>query len=315
MADIGPGQNCAVALCCDRGYFQLALFVLRQIAYHNPGRRFDLVISSQDDLELPQWALDVGMVLHKAGALPEVAEVGRFLGSMAPLVRLTLARELQHRYRRILYLDCDTFVEGGDIGRLMEVDLGQHALGMVLDVDYFFTAKVQSREFQILGWPPVPYANTGVMLIDTKAYVDQDLEARSFAVCAKYPQAVVLGDQSLTNLTLLGKFAQLAPCWNWQLSKILPLVTLRYPIFIRHFIGQGKPDRMTMKGMDPRFNLAYREHIAALAPDLLADVALPCDPAPMTLREVGKLAVQHMISRQVMAAQLKRFPDPYKAVF
>ena len=33
----------AVVFCCDRNYYPMALFMLRQIAFHNPFRRFDFV--------------------------------------------------------------------------------------------------------------------------------------------------------------------------------------------------------------------------------------------------------------------------------
>lgn len=87
-------HDCAVAFCCDRNYYHLALFMVWKIAHYNPHRRFDFVISSRDDLEIPDWAKSLGLTLHRTGDLPDYAEVARFIGSMAPLYRLTLVREL-----------------------------------------------------------------------------------------------------------------------------------------------------------------------------------------------------------------------------
>ncbi|WP_103257589.1 glycosyltransferase family 8 protein [Tabrizicola aquatica] len=307
-------HDTAVAFCCDSNYFHLALFTIWQLVHHNPQRRFDFVISTQDDLVVPDWARSLDVVLHRAGTLPEATEVARYIGSVAPLYRIMLARELQSRYRRILYLDCDMFVEGGDINRLLEVDLGPHPLGAVLDAPFMYERNHLAREFLKLGLPAAPYANTGMQVIDTRAYCEQDLEKRSFDVCKTHPQAIFFTEQSLTNLALRGKFAQLAPCWNWQNNARLPLINQNYPVFLRHFIGRQKPDRFAGRMLDARFNMAYREFLSHFAPDVLSKVPVAGQSDPLTLRELGKLALEHLLARRVAAELLARYPDPYKAL-
>ena len=307
-------HDTAVALCCDRNYFHLALFTIRQIAFHSPRRSFDFVIASHDDLQLPEWAGQLGVVIHRLGSLPEAAEVGRYRGSVAPLYRLMLARALGERYRRILYMDCDMFVEGGDFNRLLNLDIGPHPIAAVLDSPFMYTANFRAKEYALLGKPAAPYANTGLQLIDTKAYCDQEVERRSFDVCTTHPEAIIYTDQSLTNIALNGKFAQLAPCWNWQCNARLPLVTVRYPVFVRHFIGAKKPDRDTNGLLDVRFNQAYREFLSQLMPELLAKLAPPPDPAPISLKQASFIALKHFLARKVAADVLKRHPDPYTAI-
>jgi hypothetical protein len=34
----------------------------------------------------------------------------------------------------------------------------------------------------------------------------------------------------------------------------------------------------------------------------------------LTLRELGKLALEHLLARRVAAEMLARYPDPYKAL-
>lgn len=311
-----PGQtDCAVALCCDRNYFHLALFTIRQVAFHNPHRTFDFVIATQDDLEVPDWAKDYGIILHRTGRVPVAVEAARFKGSLAPLYRILLSRELGDRYRRILYLDCDMFVEGGDFNRLIETDIGPHPIAAALDAPFLYVANYRAREFIKAGLPAMPYANTGLQLIDTRAYREQEVERRAFEVCRTHPDAVVYTDQSLTNLALRGGFAQLAPCWNWQWNFRLPLVPMRYPVFVRHFIGSFKPDRESSGRLDVRFNQAYRDFLTLFAPELLANVAPACDPAPMGVTQILKLALVHLQTRGFVAAALARHPDPYKAIF
>jgi lipopolysaccharide biosynthesis glycosyltransferase len=312
----GPERHdCAVAFCCDRNFFHYALFMIRQIDHYNPLRKFDFVISTQDDLEVPDWARRYGIVLHKTGALPEAAiSIGRFRGSVAPMFRLLLARELGDRYRRILYLDCDIFIEGGDINRLLEVELGPHPLAAALDAPYFMTADFKPTEYIRAGLPNRLYANTGVQVIDTRAYREQDVERRAFEMAIKYPDAITLTDQSLTNLALHGGFARLAPCWNWQINHSLPLIPMRYPVFFRHFVSSRKPDRDAVGWHEARFNQAYREFMTALMPDRASKVAPLFDSAPMSFKEVAGMVYKHIMGARLVSDVITRFPDPYRAL-
>jgi lipopolysaccharide biosynthesis glycosyltransferase len=305
-------HDTAVALCCDQKFFPFALFMIWQIAHHNPLRRFDFVISSQDDLVVPDWAKQHGIVLHKTGAVPEGLDMSRY-GSLATLFRFMLARELGNRYRRILYMDCDMFVEGGDFSRLLNLDLGPHPIGAVLDVPHLYVADYKSKEFTATGLAAKPYFNSGLQLIDTKAYVEQEVEQRAYAMIRKYPQAIFYSDQSMLNLALHGRFAQLAPCWNWQANGRLQLLSLRYPVFAHHFIGPKKPDRESSGQNGARFNQAYRDFFGHFMPEMLAKIAAPCDPAPMTLKEVVGIGVRHVMATKLAADLIARFPDPYQA--
>lgn len=305
----------AVALCCDGRFFPFALFMIWQIAHHNPVRRFDFVISSQDDLEVPDWAKPYGIVMHKTGAVPVKMDMTRFQGSVATLFRLTLARELGDRYRRILYLDCDMFVDGGDFSRLLETDLGPHPIGAVLDAPHLYVAEYRAREFATAGLPAAPYFNSGLQLIDTQAYREQDVERRACAMATTYPAAMHYMDQSLLNLALQGKFAQLAPCWNWQSNDRLQLVPLRYPVFINHFTGTKKPDRVALGLHGARFNAGYRAFFAALMPEVLGRIAPPCDPVPMATKAAGGIALRHVMAARPVGDILARHPDPYRARF
>ncbi len=306
-------HDCAVAFCCDRNYYHLALFMVWKIAHYNPNRRFDFVIATRDDLSLPDWARATGVILHRIGDLPRHAEVARYVGSMAPVYRLALVRELGDRYRRLLYLDSDMFVEGGDINRLFEVDIGERAIGAVLDAPYFFTPNFHAREFVLAGFLAHPYVNTGLQLINTRAYAEQEVERRSFDVCKTHPQAILLTDQSMTNLALRGDFALLAPCWNWQTNSRYPLMPWRYPVFLRHFIGRNKPDRDSKGVYEARFNQAYRHFCETLFPEGLPLLAPPCNPMPMSLGDLSNIVLRHIRGTAIMRDMLTRFPDPYRA--
>jgi hypothetical protein len=306
-------HDCAVALCCDRKYFPLALFMIRQIGFHNPARRFDFVISTRDELELPVWARELGIVLHRPGELPDHVGIKSYTGSRVPLDRLLLPQALGSRYRRILYLDCDMFIDGGDLNRLIEIDIGQHPFGAVLDAPYLYDQAHHAREFLRLGLPALPYANSGLLLIDTKAFTEADFAHRAFDVCRTDPQAIVYSDQSLINLAARGKFAQLAPCWNWQNAQRLPFLSQNYPVFIWHFIARWKPDRAEQGHIEARFAQAYRDFATQLMPEFLERLPPARDPAPLSLGQIFKLGLHHYTAHQAALGLFAQFPDPYRA--
>lgn len=307
-------HDCAVVWSCDLAFYPMALFMLRQIAFHNPRRRFDFIVATRDTLEVPDWARALGLTIHRSGDLPPAAEAARYRRAPSLLYRILLARELQPRYRHILYLDSDMFVEGGDLNRLLEIDLGPHPIGAVLDSPFFYKRNYHAKEFVRLGWPRAPYANTGFQVIDTRAYVEQEVERRSFDVATAHPGALVYTDQSLTNIALRGGFAQLAPCWNWQLTLRLPLLSLRYPAFIRHFIGPVKPDRDPQGRLDGRFALAYRAFLTEFMPEHPAAQEQGGGAAPVSGARAARLALDHAIALRQAEAMLRRYPDPYRAL-
>lgn len=315
-------HDCAVAFCCDRNYFPLAMFTIWQIAHHNPDRAFDFVIATRDDVQLPTWAAPLHIQMHRVSDPPEAVmadlmklpKMRRFPGSTTPLDRITLSRDLGHRYRRILSLDCDMFISGGDFNRLFAIDIGPHPLAAVLDAPFLYEPNFHAREYQQAGLGPAPYCNSGLLLIDTAAYVAQEVEERSFAVFKTHPTAILYTDQSITNLALWGGFAQLAPAWNWQNSIRLPLVTLNYPAFLHHFIGKHKPDRLPLRTLDARFNLAYREFMTRHFPEHLEKLAPPLPHEPLRKGELFTVVIEHLLARRTTLAMLDRFPDPYVAL-
>lgn len=307
-------HDCAVAFCCDGKFLPLALFMIWQLAHHNPHRRFDIVISTWEDLDLPAWAKALGVTIHRTGPLPDLIRQAPGSASLVPLYRFSLARELGDRYRRILYLDSDMFVDGGDINRLLAVDLGPHPLGAVLDAPFLYESNYLAKEFARLSLPALPYANAGVLLIDTGVWQAQEVERQLYETVRAHPAALVYLDQSMLNIALRGKFAQLAPCWNWQNNDRLDLVNHCYPVFLRHFIGRMKPDRYAGRRLNARYNQAYRAFLEQFLPEHLSRVVQAADTTPLTLREVGRMAMEHLLARRVAAAELARHPDPYVAI-
>ena len=112
---------------------------------------------------------------------------------------------------------------------------------------------------------------------------------------------------------LHGGFAQLAPCWNWQLNGRYPLVPMRYPVFLRHFVSDVKPDRDSSGWHEARFNQAYRDFLTNFMPDGLGKLAAPCNPAVMTFKDASRIVLRHVMGARLVSDVLARHPDPYRA--
>jgi hypothetical protein len=91
----------AVLQVCDAGFLPFTLHLMNQIMHFCPNRTFDLVIASEDDLALRQWARDAGILFHRMGAgdLPPDLPLGHFV--RAAFYRIKAPDQLANRYWRI----------------------------------------------------------------------------------------------------------------------------------------------------------------------------------------------------------------------
>ena len=121
-----PSAERAVVFACDGQYAKYALFAACQIAERAPGgTSTSASAASTEPLPSPP-SLDGYGFRHcrvRPGSLlePLALDARR---SVATYLRLVLPAALAGDYRRLLYLDSDVFVQGGDFGVLLGVDLG-----------------------------------------------------------------------------------------------------------------------------------------------------------------------------------------------
>ncbi len=305
----------AVMMCCDTNYLPYALHLAWQIHTWSPDRSFDILIVSGSDLELPGWAVAAGIRQVTLAMDPDWARVDSDRFGPAVYLPLSAIAQLAPRYRRILALDSDIWFEGGDIGRLLRLDLGPHALGAARDIMYFFAPyNEHAREFRDRSMPAHPYFNSGVVVYDTAAYVAQDLERRFLDRGVTESGRMWLVDQTLMNVVLAGRFAEISPVWNWVSTAFLPLVSHRYPIRLRHFIGGQKPWRDAKRELDARFAAGYAEFFRVFLPDALPRIGDP-EGDQLTFRELGNIALNYLKSRTKVDRTLSRFRDEWHVLY
>ena len=96
--------------------------------------------------------------------------------SVVTYYRLFIA-SLFPQYDKIMYLDCDLVVHG-DIAKLYHTDLGDNILGAAPEQFVQNTAEFRDYAEIALGLDPDGYVNAGVLLINLKAFRENDIEGQ-----------------------------------------------------------------------------------------------------------------------------------------
>jgi hypothetical protein len=299
----------AVVFACDRHYAPFALFAATQVARLHPGRDFDICLCSPDgDLPLAPGLAGFGF------GYCSVDTGGAFAGlgvdrrrTQAMYLRLALPAAFEGRYRRLLYLDSDVFVQGGDFRALLSLDLGGRAVAAVRDNRQWRTPQRRPAEFRRLGLPAARYLNSGVLLIDVPRYRELSILERCLEIGRAHPEVLSNHDQSLLNLALNGAWAELSPLWNWQYTWASRFFETMADPHVVHFIGPKKPWTHAGGELPLRFRRAYRaffaEHFPG-APPVGEDGTAPMANRAALQRSLAK----HLASAHKMAAYMGRFP-------
>jgi hypothetical protein len=303
-----PGHRTAIAFCCDARYAPYACFAAWQIAALAPRRGFDICLCHSEDDALPPVG-DLGIDLRlcrieTGGALRDLSLDRRRTAST--YLRLALPAAFAADYARVLYLDSDVFVQGGDFAALLEVGMGGRAVAAVRDNIQWRTPRRRPEEFRRLGLPSAPYLNAGVLLFDVATCNAERLLARCLDFARAHPGALLRNDQSLLNLVLRGDWAELAPSWNWQYTRASMLYEATEGPNVVHFIGGRKPWSHSGGVLPLRFRRAYRDFLAQHFPDAPA-IGPDGTPPRHDLGYMRVMLVRHLLAVRRFAAYLDRF--------
>lgn len=116
------------------------------------------------------------------------------------------------RINKAVYLDGDTLVKE-DIAHLFDIDLGNHWVGGVTDCVVTEIKPCFDYVEKALGIVPKKYINAGMMLINVKAWRENDLLGRFLSLFRFYSFRVAQ-DQDYLNVLLKGKIKYLPRKWN-----------------------------------------------------------------------------------------------------
>ena len=300
----------AIMFCCDQNYVVYAAHAAVQIADLHPDRDFDICFCfGERPVSLPESLSGYGFrTCH-------VETAGLFDGlrldegkSHDVYLRLALPSAFAGEYDRILYLDGDIFVQGGDFSRLLTLDIAPSAIAAVRDNMQWRTPNRRPRQFKVLGLPTSKYFNAGVLLMDVPRYNALDLLGRCVALGRANADKMIRHDQNLYNAVLHGDWSELSPTWNWQYSWSSRLFAeMRTPNLI-HFIGKAKPWRDPLGELAPRYGQSMRRFATRHFPDFtFADE--PSTPLDPVARKSLKMFLKHLLAARATSRYLARFAD------
>lgn len=302
----------AVVFACDGNYARYALFAADQIARAHPDRDFDICLCAMGETLAPVESLS-----HHGFRYCDVGAEGVFTGlnldarrTEAAYLRLALPKAFARDYRRLLYLDSDVFIQGGDFSRLLDLDLEGHAIGAVRDNLQWRRPDRRPEALKSVGLPAAPYFNSGLQLIDVATFNSAGLLDRTLAFARTNAGRLVGLDQELFNCVLHGDWAELHPTWNWQYTRASMLFEAMEGANVVHFIGAKKPWKHTSGALPPRFRRAYRTFMAAHFPDgpqIGEDGLRPLQ----NRRYLRGLMFRHFLAIGRFAQYLDRFEDEW----
>lgn len=230
-------SNC-ILLVCNKGFLDYAMFIANQLSKQM--KNYDVVICSSENIKrqinekLPVSFLHIETTSFTDN-LPTIDRLGKYAYWRIPAIE-----NLSKKYRKILYLDTDIFVNTVDIEKIFEIDLDNYILAAVRDVHQITKPNRIPHECKALKKPWFPYFNSGVLLINSRQWIQQNCFEKIKGLCTNSTHALVCHDQSLLNLMCDGKWLELSPVWNWQYSyKNCFLTEYVSPKFI-HFAGAKK---------------------------------------------------------------------------
>jgi hypothetical protein len=305
----------AIVFAADGLYARFAFLAAEALRELHPDAPFDICLADLAMPEAPPASLEHLDVRRLAIDPGDTFGGLRLDGGHTQVVylRIALPEALAGDYDRILYLDSDILIQGGDFASLLATDLLGRPLGAVRDNTQWRTPSRRPRQFRILGLSGAPYFNSGLLLFDVAAWREGRVLERACELGRRESARLIRHDQNLMNAVLRGGWAELHPAWNWQYTRASNLLEPMADPNVLHFISPAKPWKDRGGAFPPRFRRRYRGFLARHWPD---DPPVgPDGPSPVMDRALMRAALY----RQAMGLGrfqrfLARFPDRQGAI-
>lgn len=151
--------------------------------------------------------------------------------SIAAYFRILLPEVFHPFTEKIIYLDCDVIVTT-DLHNLYNINIDDYVIGAV--------AETSNSRMEDFGYPDKLYFNSGVLLINFKNWVAEDVTRKVLDFIFKYPEKLIYWDQDALNACLVDRWLPLDKKWN----------------YLREFVELNK------NWKDPKYNLPYIVHFS-----------------------------------------------------
>lgn len=254
-----------IFLCADRKFLPAAWVTAEAI--RQQGTEADVVIFV-DEL-LPEVDSIRVVYIDPSPHLPREISDGHL--STTAYLRLIVPAELGNRYDRVLYVDCDMLIEA-PIDDLFSLDLK----GKILAATSNQLSRKRDRSsvnayLETIGVDSAkPFLNSGLLLIDTKAWIDRRVTARCMDYLRSMHETIDGMDQDTLNAVLGDEWIELSPAFNLQTTFFSLELEQFLLIRFRHFKGPIKPWHELAWPHEREYVARYRALFAASPwPDFL----------------------------------------------
>ena len=222
-----------VVLAADARLFPAAVFAAARLAMLNSRADTDIAIftdSAGDRDKATQLSLPVTVRL---------GETPRGVANAPLYLRFAALDALRREYRRMLYLDVDTWVEDAAFFSLFDLDMAGYPVAGVRDGVIAFVPG-NSERVNTVG-SGTKYLNTGLLMVDGPSYSADRLGSRLEQIVHEQRRPFLHHDQSALNLLLQGNWLELSPAFNLLAIQLHTFVARVCPPIVVHFAGPAKP--------------------------------------------------------------------------
>ncbi len=262
-------QPIVIVVACDNHYMPLLAGLVKSIEVNHRTEEhihffiLDDGISVKNRSKLTRSVSPHMFTFHwllKDQVIPEGMSIP-YDNSSYPLIihmRMFIPYFIPVGYEKVIYMDVDMIVND-DISKLWHTDLGGYIIGAVLDVRIReFGSSSAVRNYKELGFDAsTRYFNTGLLLMNTKKWREQDLTPAIFRCIEENRQYANYPDQYGLNVVFANKWLELNTRWSWSAEEWVPDASLI------HFIWR-KPIYKTYK-FDKRYQEMYFSYLELTA--------------------------------------------------
>ncbi|MDB5023995.1 MAG: glycosyl hydrolase [Mucilaginibacter sp.] len=232
-------KNLNLIFTIDKSYVQHFTTALISVVENN--KNIDLsvfVIHDIDDISLldnvisffyQEYKLKISL-LSLEGSLFKSYPITHHV-SKATYFRLLIADIIPKNIDKAIFLDSDLIVTGS-LEELISLDLKNNYL-LAINEPNFVGMDVLNK----IGIPAKTYFNAGVMILNLKAWRENNVTQDLVLTAKKYMDKLIWWDQDVLNIYFFNKWGELAPQYNTkEIKKRLDVL----PVII-HYAGESKP--------------------------------------------------------------------------
>lgn len=237
-----PKMENAVVIIGDDKFFPPGIFLARQIIELESYRNFDVCVLKSGTIQVPEKLVE-GLRIGKLSTNVTQSFKTDDRISIEAYARIFLP-DLMQEYKRILYLDADVFLRQKGLNELFAKDMGGFAIGAVKDSHLWGTSngkKAFRKYTERLAKSPSEYFNSGVLLMDCKAYREALPYRHAITLIEDNYTDLEMHDQSFLNMVFSHRYKHLSPVFNFHMSdQYIDILEYADPVLL-HFVSGFKP--------------------------------------------------------------------------